>query len=112
VHPPATPANWNLNSSSSIQLQLQQFPQVTVLPFLLEICRLFGAFFLSPADLPSYFVWLDALSVSGAACYTALLTSTSTVTIVAPGAVRHRWYIAERLRQLRGRRLTHHATRG
>eukprot|EP00611_Tribonema_gayanum_P017885 TRINITY_DN3082_c1_g1_i2.p1 TRINITY_DN3082_c1_g1~~TRINITY_DN3082_c1_g1_i2.p1 ORF type:complete len:432 (+),score=160.44 TRINITY_DN3082_c1_g1_i2:749-2044(+) len=35
---------------------------VTVLPFMLEICRLFGAFFLSPANTPGYFVWLDALS--------------------------------------------------
>jgi ATP-binding cassette subfamily G (WHITE) protein 2 len=29
---------------------------------LLEVSRLFGGFFLSPANLPSYFVWLDALS--------------------------------------------------
>jgi ATP-binding cassette subfamily G (WHITE) protein 2 len=35
---------------------------VTVLPMLLEVTRLFGGFFLSPANLPRYFVWLDALS--------------------------------------------------
>lgn len=35
---------------------------VTVLPMVLEICRLFGGFFLSPANLPNYFSWLDALS--------------------------------------------------
>jgi ATP-binding cassette subfamily G (WHITE) protein 2 len=35
---------------------------VTVLPFVLEIMRLFGAFFLSPKISPSYFSWLDALS--------------------------------------------------
>lgn len=35
---------------------------VTVLPLVLEICRLLGGFFLSPARLPGYFVWLDALS--------------------------------------------------
>jgi len=35
---------------------------VTILPMALEICRLFGGFFLPPAKLPSYFVWLDVLS--------------------------------------------------
>ncbi|KXZ51256.1 hypothetical protein GPECTOR_13g743 [Gonium pectorale] len=39
---------------------------VTILPMAspgaLEICRLFGGFFLSPANLPKYFSWLDALS--------------------------------------------------
>lgn len=35
---------------------------VAVLPMTLEISRLFGGFFLSPANLPSYFSWLDALS--------------------------------------------------
>ena len=35
---------------------------VTVLPLVLEVSRLFGGFFLAPANLPSYFVWLDALS--------------------------------------------------
>eukprot|EP00245_Coleochaete_scutata_P004681 TRINITY_DN1751_c0_g1_i1.p1 TRINITY_DN1751_c0_g1~~TRINITY_DN1751_c0_g1_i1.p1 ORF type:complete len:601 (+),score=90.96 TRINITY_DN1751_c0_g1_i1:314-2116(+) len=35
---------------------------VTVLPMALEVCRLFGGFFLSPKDLPKYFVWLDILS--------------------------------------------------
>ena len=33
-----------------------------MLPLALEICRLFGGFFLAPANLPKYFVWLDALS--------------------------------------------------
>lgn len=35
---------------------------ISVLPMALEICRLYGGFFLSPANLPTYFVWLDALS--------------------------------------------------
>lgn len=35
---------------------------ITVLPLFLEISRLYGGFFLSPANLPSYFKWLDALS--------------------------------------------------
>jgi ATP-binding cassette subfamily G (WHITE) protein 2 len=35
---------------------------VTVLPLMLEISRLFGGFFLSPANLPNYFRFLDALS--------------------------------------------------
>ncbi|CAF1467821.1 unnamed protein product [Adineta steineri] len=35
---------------------------VTVLPMALEVTRLFGGYFLSPANLPGYFSWLDALS--------------------------------------------------
>lgn len=35
---------------------------VTVLPFLFELARLFGGFFLSPANLPQYFSFLDAIS--------------------------------------------------
>lgn len=35
---------------------------VTVLPMVLEVARLFGSFFLAPTNLPSYFIWLDALS--------------------------------------------------
>ncbi len=35
---------------------------VTILPLMLEVSRLFGGFFLSPANLPHYFSWLDALS--------------------------------------------------
>lgn len=35
---------------------------VTILPMILEVSRLFGGFFLSPVNLPKYFVWLDALS--------------------------------------------------
>jgi len=35
---------------------------VSVLPMALEIARLYGGYFLSPANLPSYFSWLDALS--------------------------------------------------
>lgn len=34
----------------------------TILPITFEIGRLFGGFFLPPAQLPRYFVWLDALS--------------------------------------------------
>jgi ATP-binding cassette subfamily G (WHITE) protein 2 len=32
------------------------------LSLVLEICRLYGGFFLSPKNLPHYFSWLDALS--------------------------------------------------
>jgi len=35
---------------------------VVILPLVLELCRLFGGFYLSPAQLPGYFVWLSALS--------------------------------------------------
>jgi ATP-binding cassette subfamily G (WHITE) protein 2 len=35
---------------------------VNILPIALEIARLFGGFFLAPANLPKYFVWLDVLS--------------------------------------------------
>ncbi|KAI9144775.1 P-loop containing nucleoside triphosphate hydrolase protein [Paraphysoderma sedebokerense] len=35
---------------------------VTILPMALEIARLYGGFFLSPANLPKYFAWIDALS--------------------------------------------------
>ena len=35
---------------------------VTVLPMALEVSRLFGGLFLSPKNLPPYFVWLDVLS--------------------------------------------------
>eukprot|EP01012_Entosiphon_sulcatum_P063488 TRINITY_DN90_c0_g2_i1.p1 TRINITY_DN90_c0_g2~~TRINITY_DN90_c0_g2_i1.p1 ORF type:complete len:610 (-),score=93.72 TRINITY_DN90_c0_g2_i1:132-1961(-) len=35
---------------------------VVVLPLGLEVCRLFGGYFLSPANLPHYYAWLDALS--------------------------------------------------
>jgi ABC-type multidrug transport system ATPase subunit/ABC-type multidrug transport system permease subunit len=35
---------------------------MAVLPMALEVSRLFGGFYLSPANLPTYFSWLDALS--------------------------------------------------
>ena len=35
---------------------------VNVLPIALEIARLFGGFFLAPANLPKYFIWLDVCS--------------------------------------------------
>jgi ABC-type multidrug transport system ATPase subunit len=35
---------------------------VTVLPFAMELTRIYGGFFLSPALLPKYFMWIDALS--------------------------------------------------
>lgn len=35
---------------------------MVVLPMFFELGRLFGGFFLPPAQLPPYFVWLDALS--------------------------------------------------
>lgn len=35
---------------------------VTLLPMALEVCRLFGAYFLPPVAIPDYFAWLDAMS--------------------------------------------------
>ena len=35
---------------------------LSILPIVFDIFRLFGGFFLSPAELPSYFVWIDAVS--------------------------------------------------
>lgn len=35
---------------------------VSVLPMMLEVSRLFGAFFLSPANTPAHWRWLDSLS--------------------------------------------------
>jgi ATP-binding cassette subfamily G (WHITE) protein 2 len=35
---------------------------IIVLPMALEVSRLFGGFLISPANLPKYFTWLDALS--------------------------------------------------
>lgn len=40
---------------------LSSLPTV-ILPVMLEMSRLFGGFFLPPALLPDYFVWLDPLS--------------------------------------------------
>lgn len=34
---------------------------MVILPMFFELGRLFGGFFLPPAQLPQYFVWLDAL---------------------------------------------------
>jgi len=34
---------------------------VAILPMCLEVCRLFGGFFLTPAKVPTYFVWLGYL---------------------------------------------------
>eukprot|EP01004_Peranema_trichophorum_P007263 NODE_6044_length_933_cov_45.596296_g5455_i0.p1 GENE.NODE_6044_length_933_cov_45.596296_g5455_i0~~NODE_6044_length_933_cov_45.596296_g5455_i0.p1 ORF type:complete len:190 (-),score=30.59 NODE_6044_length_933_cov_45.596296_g5455_i0:362-901(-) len=34
----------------------------TVLPMVFEVFRLFGGFFSPPSQLPTYYVWLDALS--------------------------------------------------
>jgi hypothetical protein len=35
-----------------------------VLPFLLEVFRLYGAFYVPPDLLPTWSVWLDFISVS------------------------------------------------
>jgi ATP-binding cassette, subfamily G (WHITE), member 2 len=55
------------NAATSLALMVSALARttdlsVTVLPIMLEVSRLFGGFFLSPANLPHYFVWLDALS--------------------------------------------------
>jgi ATP-binding cassette subfamily G (WHITE) protein 2 len=54
-------------TSTSLALAISTFARtttmsVTILPFVFELCRLYGGFFLSPSRLPKYFVWLDALS--------------------------------------------------
>jgi hypothetical protein len=54
-------------TATSLALAVSAFARttsmsVTVLPMILEVCRLFGGFFLSPAKLPKYFSWIDALS--------------------------------------------------
>jgi hypothetical protein len=54
-------------TATSLALAVSTFARtttmsVTVLPMILELCRLYGGFFLSPAKLPKYFAWLDALS--------------------------------------------------
>jgi ABC-type multidrug transport system permease subunit len=54
-------------TATSLALTVSTFARtttmsVTILPIVLELCRLYGGFFLSPAKLPKYFVWLDALS--------------------------------------------------
>lgn len=35
---------------------------LSVLPLVFDIWRLFGGFFLSPAEVPTYFVWIDSVS--------------------------------------------------
>ena len=55
------------NAATSLALMVSALARttdlsVTVLPIMLEVSRLFGGFFLAPASLPRYFVWLDALS--------------------------------------------------
>ena len=54
-------------TATSVALAVSTFARtttmsVTVLPMILELFRLYGGFFLSPAKLPLYFSWLDALS--------------------------------------------------
>ncbi|KAJ2992483.1 hypothetical protein HDV02_003047 [Globomyces sp. JEL0801] len=54
-------------TSTSLALAISTFARtttmsVTILPFVFELCRLYGGFFLSPSRLPKYFVWIDALS--------------------------------------------------
>lgn len=54
-------------TATSLALAVSTFARtttmsVTILPMILELCRLYGGFFLSPSKLPKYFVWLDALS--------------------------------------------------
>jgi len=63
-------------AATSLALMISAFARtttlgVTILPVWLEICRLFGGFFLPPSKLPGYFSWLDALSFVKYA-YTAL----------------------------------------
>ncbi|KAI8892150.1 hypothetical protein BC833DRAFT_570403, partial [Globomyces pollinis-pini] len=59
--------NFGSFTSTSLALAISTFARtttmsVTILPFVFEICRLYGGFFLSPSRLPKYFVWIDALS--------------------------------------------------
>lgn len=43
---------------------------VTILPMVLEMARLFGGFFLSPANLPKYFSWCAQRDTVSASCHT------------------------------------------
>jgi ATP-binding cassette subfamily G (WHITE) protein 2 len=54
-------------TATSLALMISTFCRtvtlsITILPLILEICRLYGGFFLPPSKLPAYFSWLDALS--------------------------------------------------
>jgi hypothetical protein len=54
-------------TATSLALMISTFCRtvtlsITILPLILEVCRLYGGFFLPPKNLPSYFSWLDALS--------------------------------------------------
>ena len=55
------------NAATSLAMMISAWCRTTeltviVLPMALEVTRLFGGFFLSPKNLPDYFIWLDALS--------------------------------------------------
>lgn len=55
------------NAATSLAMMISAWCRTTeltviVLPMALEVTRLFGGFFLSPKNLPEYFIWLDALS--------------------------------------------------
>eukprot|EP01127_Copromyxa_protea_P006699 TRINITY_DN166_c0_g1_i1.p1 TRINITY_DN166_c0_g1~~TRINITY_DN166_c0_g1_i1.p1 ORF type:complete len:632 (+),score=115.84 TRINITY_DN166_c0_g1_i1:262-1896(+) len=54
-------------ASTSVAVTIAAFARttdlaITVLPFILEVFRLFGGFFKPPSILPMYYSWIDALS--------------------------------------------------
>jgi len=54
-------------AATSLALMISTFCRtitlsITVLPLILELCRLYGGGYLPPSRLPAYFSWLDALS--------------------------------------------------
>lgn len=54
-------------ASTSVAIAIAAFARttdlaITILPFILEVFRLFGGFFKPPAILPIYYSWIDALS--------------------------------------------------
>lgn len=55
------------NAATSLALLVSAFGRTTdmsvaILPMALELCRLFGSFFISPASAPNYFRWILQLS--------------------------------------------------
>ena len=60
--PPPHPGPSAARSLSRVSVRPHRVSADAISRLVLELSRLFGGFFLSPANLPRYFVWLDALS--------------------------------------------------
>lgn len=57
-----------------------------LLPFALEVARLFGGYFLSPKQLPLYFSWIDAISYVKYTYMGAMLNEFSNKTLICDPA--------------------------